>query len=573
MGQRDAFAWPVGVFLTFGYASAFFFLKYLRDPNLSPDWLSVWAIAQFALLLGFFAIKLLLLNRLTYDKPHPWLHTLVIFMLGVWQAAVSNWIQVAWGLPLLKAFVFALLASGAFELVMFGLATSLYQSFKMNRATVASLLQTQNQLLGLRESAEVIVLEEELRLVHQTQVYLLPQLEVLDASLESTGYARAERDKLIQDIRSTIETKVRPLSDELKSSAQVRAVPLTSSSVQPSGLRVPRRLNLRDAFRPGEIFALTALAFVACPLLIIGPIWGLFGLIAALHYGLWLLVFRTLIPTRLRLKTPIGVLVLTLLALAPVLPVSATLLAFAPNPQDSRLITAAFIFMVVVVATGLVFLHGLYQALEEVQAQLTRRIDELRRETSRFDQQLWSARRNWGYVIHGTVQSSLTAALLHLQKADGTDEDLVKVVRQDIRRAVQALRERPVSQADLKSSMAELQETWAGVCNIDWHISDEARQALVADADLGFCTKEIVKEAISNAVRHGGATLMTVSLVLESGHTLVLEAVNNGRVLDESVEAGLGSQIIQDLSYFWSLSSDPASGLTTLVAKMALPRG
>jgi signal transduction histidine kinase len=147
------------------------------------------------------------------------------------------------------------------------------------------------------------------------------------------------------------------------------------------------------------------------------------------------------------------------------------------------------------------------------------------------------------------------------------------VVRQDIRRAVQALRERPVSQADLKSSMAELQETWAGVCNIDWHISDEARQALVADADLGFCTKEIVKEAISNAVRHGGATLMTVSLVLESGHTLVLEAVNNGRVLDESVEAGLGSQIIQDLSYFWSLSSDPASGLTTLVAKMALPRG
>ncbi len=572
MGHRDAFRWPVALFLAWGYASAFFFLTYLRDPNLSPVWLSIWAIAQLAVLLGFVVIKVLVLNRLNYDKPHPWIHVLTVFMLGVWQSAIASWVQTAWGLPTLNNLAFALVASGGLKLVTFGLGASLYRSFRQNQETLASLVQTENRLLGLRESAEVMVLEEELRLVQQTQLHLLPQLELLDASLESTGFARAKRDKLIQDIRSTIETRVRPLSDELKSSAQVRAEPLTSPTVQPSKLRVPRRLNLRDAFRPGEIFVLTALAFVACPLFIIGPIWGLFGLIAALHYGLWLLVFRTLIPARLSPKTPVGVLVLTLLAVAPVVPVAATLLAFAPNVLDAQLITAAFVFMSAIVSAGLAFLHGLYQGLEETQLELTHRIQELRRETSRFDQQLWSARRNWGYVIHGTVQSSLTAAMLHLQTHEGTDEELTRVVRQDIRRALQALRERPVAQTDLKSAMAELHETWAGVCDLDFRVSEEARQELLADPDLCFCTKEIVKEAISNAVGHGAATLVTVTLDIESGHTLTLEAVNNGRVLDKASEAGLGSQIIRDLSYFWSLSSHEGSGLTTLVAKMALPR-
>ena len=573
MGAQDAFRWPVGLFLAWGYASAFFFLNYLRDPNLAPDWLAVWVFAQLAVLAGYLVIKVLVLNRLSYDKPHPWINGAVVFTLGMWQATVAIWIQISWGLPTPSESLVIIFASGAFKMVLFGLATSLYQSFKQNQATLASLLQTQNQLLGLRESAEVIVLEEELRLVQQTQAELLPQLQLLDASLESTGFARIQRDKMINDIRTTIETRVRPLSDELKSSAQVRALPLRSSRVQARKFLVPGKLNLHDAFRPGELFAMTSLVFVASPFVIIGSAWGLFGLLAALHYGLWLLLFRHLIPVRLTLKTPIAVLLLTLLALLPVVPVSATLLAFAPNVGESQLVTAAIAYSVAVAAAGLAFLHGLYQALEAAQLELKQQIAELGRETSRFEQQLWSARRNWGYVIHGTVQSALTAALMHLQTQQGSDEELIKVVRQDIRRALQALGEKPVARADLKSAMADLSDTWAGVCDIDWQIADEARQELLADPDLCFCTKEIVKEAIANAVRHGGATSVSVSLAIESDHTLVLEAVNNGRVLDKAAEAGLGSQIIRDLSYFWSLTSDEASGLTSLIAKMALPRG
>ena len=573
MGARDAFRWPVGVVLAAGYASAFFFLNYLRDPNLSPDWLAVWTLAQAGVLISFLVIKMAVLDRLDYTKPHPWLHVFIVFALGTLQALFAYSLQVTWNLPTSGEFGFVLLASGAYKLVLFGLSGSLYQSFKINEATLASLLRTQNQLLGLRENAEVIVVEEELRLVNQTQAELMPQLELLDASLESTGFARDHRAKLIQDIRDTIENRVRPLSDELKSSAQVRALPQESSEIQPVLIRVPSRLGLRDAFRPGEIFSMTSLVFVASTVVVMGPIWGLFGLIAAVHYGLWLLLLRQLIPVGLTLKTPIGVTILTLLALVPVVPVSAVLFIYAPNANDAQLVNWTIIFMVVASTIGLSFLHGIYQELEASQLELTQRIEDLRRETSRFEQQLWSARRNWGYIIHGTVQSALTAALLHLQKHEGTDEELVQVVRQDIRRAVQALHERPTSKANLQGAVNEITETWAGVCDINWHITDEAGGALQTDLDLCFCTKEIVKEAISNAVRHGGATSVSVSLAIENEHTLVLEVVNNGRLLDAAAEAGLGSQIIRDLSYFWSIHSDEASGLTTLIAKMALPSG
>ena len=572
MGERRAFAWPVGLAMAAGYAASFFFLQYLGDPELSPDWFLVWFFAQLGVWVTFFVIKFLVLDRLPYDRPRPWLHVFLVFTLGMVQAVFSNWIQFSWGLPMLGQLPFVVLASGAYKLVLFGLATSLHQSYKINKATLVGLVKTQNALLGLRESAEIIVLEEELRLVQQTQDELMPQLELLDASLESTGFIREQRAKLIQDIRNTIETKVRPLSDELKSSAQVRALPLTSSRLQPLKLKVPTRLGLRDAFRPGEIFSLVALTFVGAPYVFLGPIWGLFGLIAAVHFGLWSVVIRNLIPAKATLKTPIGVFVLTLLALAPLIPVSLTLFAFAPDVAAAQLVTFASIVVVGISAAGLAFLHGLYQELDASQLELATRIEELERETSRFEQQLWSARRNWGYILHGTVQSSLTAALMHLQKQEGTDDELIKVVRQDIRRAAQALRERPAAQADLQTSIDELSETWAGVCDIEWRIADDARKALLADADLCFCTKEIVKEAVSNAVRHGGATQMTVSLEIESGHTLVLEAVNNGCGLSAAAEAGLGSQIIRDLTYFWSLSTDEASGLTTLVAKMALPR-
>jgi signal transduction histidine kinase len=572
IGARDAFSWPFFAVFALGYGAAELFLSYLPDPLLSPLWLSVWLLGQLAVLLMFFFIKTLLLDGLQTAKVRPWLNLAIVGLVGGSYPLVTNSVQSYWGLPTSKDLLFDALASSALSLVLFGLTTSLLQSFKQNQATMASLLQAQARLLALRESAELVVLEEELRLVRQTQAALMPQLELLDASLESTGFARTQRRQLIHDIRNTIETQVRPLSDELKSSAQTRALPLTSSRFQPTGLRAPGRLALRDAFRPGEIFSMALLGFVATPYILISPIWGGFGFIAAIHYGLWLLVIRTFIPARLSLKTPIGVLLLTLLALVPLVPVLATLFAYAPETKGSQVVHAALTFMVVVVTSGLAILHGLYQELDAGQLELKQRIAELRRETSRFEQQLWSARRNWGYVIHGTVQASLTAALMHLQNAQGSDEAVIKVVRKDIRRAANALRERPLANADLQTTIAELTETWAGVCDLEVRVSDDARKALLADADLCHCTREILKESVVNAVRHGGATSVSVSLTVEDGHTLLLEAVNNGCALNEAAEAGLGSQIIQDLSYFWSIESDEGSGLTSLVAKMALPR-
>jgi signal transduction histidine kinase len=539
---------------------------------------AIWLFDQLAVLLAFLIIKFLVLDRVPVGPNRTWLNLSVVMALGTFRAIFSFWMQTSWGLPTSVDLGFAILLSSAFSLVHFGAGTNFEQSLKLYRGTLSELVATQKQLLGLRESSEVILLEEEQKLVQQTQAELLPQLEKLDSSLESTGLNRVARAKLVQDIRGTIENQVRPLSDELKSSARFLAVHREPALTQVGALRFPKQINLHDSFRPGEIFALSAVVFVAAGYIVVGPLWGFFGLIAALHMFLWLKVIRFAIPVSATLPAWLAYFAVALLSTLPLIPVVSVLFVYAMSFQHVLIASVVIVGAVLMSAIGMAVLHGIYRDLEAAEAQLSASIDELRRETSRFEQRIWAARRNWGYIIHGTVQSSLTAALMHLQKQNGTDETPIDLVRREIGRALEALRMRERVARNLSTAITELTETWQGVCDIELSISDAARQALLADPDLCLCTQEILKEAVANAVRHGGASQLTVSLEVYGGHSLVLEAVNNGRVVGAGAEpgfgdggGGLGSQIIRDLSYFWSLESDETSGLTTLTAKMALP--
>jgi signal transduction histidine kinase len=296
---------------------------------------------------------------------------------------------------------------------------------------------------------------------------------------------------------------------------------------------------------------------------------------------LWLKVIRFTIPRSVTLPAWLASLSVAGLSMLPLLPVALVLVVYSASFTNALIAITVISGAVLLSAVGMALLHGIYRDLESTEAQLSASIDELRRETSRFEQRIWAARRNWGYIIHGTVQSSLTAALMHLQKQNGTDETPIDLVRREIGRAMQALQLRQKVNRNLMTAITELTETWQGVCDMQFKVSDAARQALLSDPDLCLCTQEILKEAVANAVRHGGASVMRVSLEVDGDHTLVLEAVNNGEMVCENDGTGavakaggggLGSQIIRDLSYFWSLKSDASTGLTTLLARMALPR-
>jgi len=178
------------------------------------------------------------------------------------------------------------------------------------------------------------------------------------------------------------------------------------------------------------------------------------------------------------------------------------------------------------------------------------------KENALFAQKLWVFRKRWLLILHGNVQSALTAALTRLQGAKEIDAVLIEMVKQDLNRAQSAVETNLKEDFSLKLGLDQLQEVWLGICEISVQVSSRAERALDRNLGSSFCVNEIAKEAVSNAVRHGNATQVSVMIDRIEDDLLVLEATNNGTPPKDSPEAGIGSKMLDEVCLAWKLSSE-----------------
>jgi two-component sensor histidine kinase len=181
-------------------------------------------------------------------------------------------------------------------------------------------------------------------------------------------------------------------------------------------------------------------------------------------------------------------------------------------------------------------------------------------------------RRAWQFVIHGTVQSALTAALTRLQSSPEPEQYVLNRVVEDIERARKALTSSPARKIDLPDSINQLQATWRGICEIRTNITDRASRALQKNNDACQCVNEIIKEAVSNAIRHGEAKTVSIDIERQDDFNLEITVSNDGIPLIAQKQLGVGSRLIEELTTDWSITSSKASGLTVFKANLPLQR-
>jgi two-component sensor histidine kinase len=85
-----------------------------------------------------------------------------------------------------------------------------------------------------------------------------------------------------------------------------------------------------------------------------------------------------------------------------------------------------------------------------------------------------------------------------------------------------------------------------------------------------MCVNEICKEAVSNAVRHGEASSIVISIDRSSDELLIIEAADNGRGVSSDAIPGVGSRMLDDLTIDWSIANNRAIGRTVLEARLPL---
>ncbi|WP_114378924.1 sensor histidine kinase [Paenibacillus prosopidis] len=211
-----------------------------------------------------------------------------------------------------------------------------------------------------------------------------------------------------------------------------------------------------------------------------------------------------------------------------------------------------------------------------IAVQAVRLTDELRRSRERLVSAREEERRRLRRDLHDGLGSGLASMMLRLDEVmticerepERTKQTLLTVQSQmreavaDIRRLVYALRPPALDEFGLAFAVKELAHQMEEGSMRVVHEGFDRRLKLNAAAEVAIY--RIVQEALTNAVKHSGASLCKISLLPGEGG-LHLEVADNGRGLPGAKRNGIGigsmHERAEELGGSCSLSSVPGKGV------------
>ena len=178
----------------------------------------------------------------------------------------------------------------------------------------------------------------------------------------------------------------------------------------------------------------------------------------------------------------------------------------------------------------------------------SRQVAELARETAQ--------------LLHGTVQTRLVSCAMALDKASATgDQAAVNSALQEVLVVLAEPMPQPTYVGTIAEEVERKAALWEGLCEFTVRVDDTAgSQASV------MAVGRVVEEAISNAIRHGGASHIDISVASESDGSVRVVVDDDGRGPGGGVP-GIGTAYLQQASAGrWSLKPLPrGSRLEVLV--------
>lgn len=179
--------------------------------------------------------------------------------------------------------------------------------------------------------------------------------------------------------------------------------------------------------------------------------------------------------------------------------------------------------------------------------------------------------RKWAQKVHGSLQSQLAAAALTIERASSSGD--MEALATSIASA-RMLLETPVSiESEVGAPPRTLEEEIVSRCALWESLIDISSavdyQGTPLSARVQSALGDAIEEAISNAVRHGGATAITITGGRLSTDELTLAIRDNGTGI-LSAPRGFGSEVFDRLAGDnWSLTRDGEE--TVLLLRFPIP--
>jgi hypothetical protein len=168
----------------------------------------------------------------------------------------------------------------------------------------------------------------------------------------------------------------------------------------------------------------------------------------------------------------------------------------------------------------------------------------LARENKLYQQKTWLARHGWYLLLHGVVQPALTSASIRVGSSKVLTSEIRDHVIEDLQRALDALQQGHSQNQPIELSVSEISSVWEGICEIEFTLTKEVKEIAANNPVVSQVLNEILKEVISNGVRHGQATSIEASVQLLNPNDLMVLVTNDGlKPTREKIES-VGSRML-----------------------------
>ena len=562
LGSSTALSLPViAAFFVVGYALSLSYLKLV----IVESWLTAGIEALLTLIIpcGFLLIVRAVANRRGWEQPRVALvlvslsvATLLRSPIGI--IAVTEWefVRSDEANPIGRVVISLFITLG----ISLTLGASVRLARERGEAR-AVLLAEQARLRELVEATDESLTQAESDLRGRASHLLEPTISEIRVLLQG-GLSDAEARDVSARITEVVNEVVRPTSRELAASPTfvLRAL----DPQQPAVFKwLSDRLDVTRAIRPGWIMALGWL-IITPGILIMGPDWRVLGasFLASLSIVLVLLGVKAIWPRRFR-RMP-AALGLGILAFIYVLSIWATQ-SIVEQVGDSAAGQAAWsttswrglalwgVLAFLVSVLAMLDEHGRQNraSLAELNVELEEVLARLRREA-------WLLHRTVALAVHGPVQSALVSTAMRLSASDRT-EDSINDARRRLDEALTAIEHDHHEVPSINDALADLTGLWTPVVQIKADVWPSAESRLAGNTGLRRCVIEICREAASNAIRHGRATALDISLI-GMGETIVIRVSDDGDGVPSESIAGLGEAMLDDTCLRWSRLNRPDGG-------------
>ena len=461
-----------------------------------------------------------------------------------------------------------LIAPVLFAIVGIPVFNALVEGVQQHRAERDALV---TRLIELRERQ----LRQELLSETITEALLANVLTATDearlrVSERPAVSSQAERQRLADLLRSTATGSVRSLSHALHERAVMTALPTTgfASSVR-------NTLNQRPLWPWQTSLAVSVLTFASSVTALANLSELAFGTVVMVALGAAIVQFAITWATltvflslsqRGFLPPVMAIVGATVLAVALGLGRTTVMLnVFSSGAPTGLIVTQAAIATLAILSVNLALASQRGQ--EEILLTLHHSIDESEVDEIARSRELARTSRSLAQYVHGTLQSRLLAAALAIEHAerDGTPGSFDAAIEQAVDALSLSNALAPPSR-ELAVAVKETVELWSGFAAFTITL-DAFEPPLASSVVEDICL--IAEEGIANAMRHGRANAIGISVINHDEECARVVVTDNG-IGPQHGDRGFGSALF-DLSgaNTWSLTRRLDSAGTLLSVRVA----